>query len=128
GTAGTGAAGQAGSLAGLPVHVVLGGWGWRALIIAAAALVVAAGAAIVVRGGRLPVMSGRYDRQAGSAVAAVVRRPDRPRQAATMWGALSAGGDPAGCPGRDKQQRNQPPSVHNHGPKGGGDRPKPARG
>jgi len=97
-TAGNGATGPTGSLAGLPVHVVLGGWGWRALIIAAAVLVVAAGAAIVVRGGRLPVMSGRYDRQAGSAAAAVERRPERPRHAASMWESLSAGADPTAGP------------------------------
>jgi Tryptophan-associated transmembrane protein (Trp_oprn_chp) len=61
-TAGNGAAAPLGSLGGFPVHVVLGGTGWRALMIAGAVLIAAAGIAVLVRAGQLPVMSGRYDR------------------------------------------------------------------
>src|SRR5260221_12401998 len=63
--AGNGAAAPLGSLGGFPVHVVLGGTGWRALVIAGAELIAAAGFAVMVRAGQLPVMSARYERPAG---------------------------------------------------------------
>jgi Tryptophan-associated transmembrane protein (Trp_oprn_chp) len=117
-TAGGGAAGVPGSLAGLPVHVALGGSGWRAVMIAGAILVAAAGMAVVVRAARLPAMSARYDGPAGQAAGLGAGGPGstsrgqgrftsttggftsatggeagRPA-AAGMWEALSAGSDP----------------------------------
>jgi hypothetical protein len=102
-TAGNGAAPPPGQLGGFAAQVVIGGAGWRALMIAGAVLIVSAGIAAVVRAGRLPVMSTRYDRH---------DRQARPRMAAgeaagrgatgsrtsNMWEALSAGGDPTARP------------------------------
>ncbi len=94
-TAGNGGAAASGSIAGFPVHVVLGGTGWRVLIIAGAVLIVAAGAAVVALARRLPVMSGRYERRTVPAARAERGQPGRPRAAATsMWESLSAGADP----------------------------------
>ncbi len=94
-TAGTGGAAASGSIAGFPVHVVLGGIGWRVLIMAGAVLIVAAGVAVLVLARKLPVMSGRYERRTSSAARARQGQPGRPRAPATnMWESLSAGGDP----------------------------------
>ncbi|MGN6677774.1 MAG: Trp biosynthesis-associated membrane protein, partial [Streptosporangiaceae bacterium] len=93
-TAGNGGSAATGSIAGFPMHVVLGGTGWRLLMLAGALLIVAAGVAVVVLAGRLPVMSGRYERQR-TASGQQSPRPARPRPAAaSMWESLSAGGDP----------------------------------
>lgn len=116
-TAGNGAAGTPGSLAGLPVHVELGGSGWRALMITGAVLLAGAGIAVIVRASTLPAMSGRYDRLAsgpagsgfpGSDVtasapgaAASATRGEASHQGASgMWDALSAGSDPTAGPER----------------------------
>jgi Tryptophan-associated transmembrane protein (Trp_oprn_chp) len=125
-TAGNGAAGAPGSLAGLPVHVVFEGSGWRAVMVAGAALVAAAGIAVIVGASRLPAMSGRYDRPAspgftgsgftrlgvtssgvtgsgvtgpepGRVASAASAEASRPG-AADMWEALSAGSDPTAGP------------------------------
>jgi len=119
-TAGNGAA-PPGSIGGLPVHVVLGGTGWRVLMIVGAVLIAAAGIAVMARARHLPVMSGRYDRQArrrgaavpsagsttagstttGSATAASTRAGSTragSTRAGTMWEALSAGNDPTAGP------------------------------
>jgi uncharacterized membrane protein (TIGR02234 family) len=94
-TAGNGGSGSAGSIAGFPMHVMLGGTGWRVLMLAGAVLIVAAGAAVVVLARRLPVMSGRYERRGAAASPSPQVQPGRPRAAATsMWESLSAGGDP----------------------------------
>jgi uncharacterized membrane protein (TIGR02234 family) len=94
-TAGNGGSAGGGSIAGLPMHVVFGGTGWRVLMLAGAVLIVAAGAAVVLLARRLPVMSGRYERRAVSAPANPQGPPARPRAAAAgMWESLSAGGDP----------------------------------
>jgi Tryptophan-associated transmembrane protein (Trp_oprn_chp) len=110
-TAGSGAAGVPGSLAGLPVHVALGGSGWRAIMMAGAILVAAAGIAVVVRAASLPAMSARYERPAGQQVglgawgsgstsggagriSAATSDEARGPAAAGMWEALSAGSDP----------------------------------
>jgi uncharacterized membrane protein (TIGR02234 family) len=114
-TAGNGAAGAPGSLAGLPVHVMLEGSGWRAVMIAGAVLVAAAGIAVITRASSLPAMSGRYDRPAGqpagsgatgsgsagrepgtlaTATSAEASRPGP----GGMWEALSAGSDPTAGP------------------------------
>jgi len=93
-TAGNGGSAATGSIAGFPMHVVLGGTGWRLLMLAGALLIVAAGVAVVVLAGRLPVMSGRYERQR-AASGQQSPRPARPRPAAaSMWESLSAGRDP----------------------------------
>ena len=94
-TAGNGGAAASGSIAGFPVHVLLGGTGWRVLIIGGAVLIVAAGVAVVALARRLPVMSGRYERRTMPAAPAERGQQGRPRAAATsMWESLSAGGDP----------------------------------
>jgi Tryptophan-associated transmembrane protein (Trp_oprn_chp) len=115
-TAGNGAAPPPGSIGGFPVHVVLGGTGWRVLMIVGAVLIAAAGVAVMARASHLPVMSGRYDRQArrrgagvqaagsttagstatGSATAAGTRAGGT--RAGSMWEALSAGSDPTAGP------------------------------
>jgi uncharacterized membrane protein (TIGR02234 family) len=92
-TAGNGGS-SAGSIAGFPVHVVLGGTGWRVLLIAGAVLIVAAGLAVVVLARRLPVMSGRYERRGSRASGAESGPSATPRAAASMWESLSAGADP----------------------------------
>lgn len=115
-TAGNGAVAPPGSLAGFPVHVVLEGAGWRALMIAGAVLIVAAGIGIIVRAGHLPVMSSRYDRSArprravgetagsgttGSATTGSGTTGSATTSGATtgsMWEALSAGADPTARP------------------------------
>ncbi len=94
-TAGNGGPAVSGSIAGFPVHVVLGGTGWRVLMIAGAALIVAAGAAVVILARRLPVMSARFERRAEPASRSSHAPAGRPRAAATsMWESLSAGTDP----------------------------------
>lgn len=94
-TAGNGGSTAVGSIAGFPAHVVLGGAGWRVLMIAGAVLILAAGFAVVILAGRLPVMSGRYERRAASAARGRQEQAGRPRvAAASMWESLSAGGDP----------------------------------
>jgi hypothetical protein len=95
-TAGNGGSAATGSIAGFPMHVMLGGTGWRLLMLAGALLIVAAGVAVVVLARRLPVMSGRYERQrAASAPSRSQEQAARPRAAAaSMWESLSAGGDP----------------------------------
>jgi hypothetical protein len=115
-TAGNGAAAPLGSLGGFPVHVVLGGTGWRVLMIAGAVLIAAAGIAVMVRAGQLPVMSARYDRPPRSPRSpGSARRPGPPRPrgpaahaagsgttgsgtTGSMWEALSAGADPTTRP------------------------------
>jgi len=103
-TAGNGAAGATGSPAGLPVHVVLEGSGWRLVMIAGAILVAAAGIAAIARAGVLPAMSGRYDRPArsgtiGSGRVVPATGAEASRQGAGgMWEALSAGSDPTAGP------------------------------
>ncbi|MGN6792754.1 MAG: Trp biosynthesis-associated membrane protein [Streptosporangiaceae bacterium] len=91
-TAGNGGSGAAGSIAGFPMHVVIGGTGWRILMIAGAALIVAAGVAVVVLARSLPAMSSRYERRVASRGGH--EQSGRPRAAASMWESLSAGGDP----------------------------------
>jgi uncharacterized membrane protein (TIGR02234 family) len=93
-TAGNGGSGASGSIAGFPMHVVLGGTGWRALMLAGAVLIVAAGAAVVLLARRLPVMSGRYERRVASPPPSPLSQAGRPRAAASMWESLSAGRDP----------------------------------
>jgi hypothetical protein len=115
-TAGNGAAAPLGSLGGSPVHVVLGGTGWRALIIAGAVLIAAAGIAVMVRAGQLPVMSARYERPAGRRGAAgpaagsgttgtgmtgsgmTGSKTVGSKTTGSMWEALSAGADPTARP------------------------------
>ncbi|HEX9517044.1 MAG TPA: Trp biosynthesis-associated membrane protein [Streptosporangiaceae bacterium] len=115
-TAGNGAAAPLGSLGGFPVHVVLGGTGWRALIIAGAVLIAAAGIAVMVRADQLPVMSARYERPAGrrGAVGPSVgsgttgsgmtssgmtdSKTVGSKTTSSMWEALSAGADPTARP------------------------------
>jgi uncharacterized membrane protein (TIGR02234 family) len=93
-TAGNGGSGAAGSIAGFPMHVILGGSGWRALMLVGAVLIVAAGAAVIALARRLPVMSGRYERRGASASPNPQGQAGRPRAAASMWESLSAGRDP----------------------------------
>ena len=94
-TAGNGGSTAVGSIAGFPTHVVLGGAGWRVLMIAGAVLILAAGVAVVILARRLPVMSSRYERRAASAAHGSQVQAGRPRvAAASMWESLSAGGDP----------------------------------
>ncbi|MDR2986701.1 MAG: Trp biosynthesis-associated membrane protein [Nocardiopsaceae bacterium] len=94
-TAGNNGSAGGGAIAGLPMHVVFGGTGWRVLMLAGAVLIVAAGAAVIVLARRLPVMSGRYERRAVSAPASPQAPPVRRRAAAaSMWESLSAGSDP----------------------------------
>jgi len=94
-TAGNGGSTAGGSIASFPMHVVLGGTGWRLLTLAGALLVIAAGVAEIVLARRLPVMSGRYERQRAAPGPSGPDPATRPRPAATsMWESLSAGGDP----------------------------------
>jgi hypothetical protein len=93
-TAGNGAAAPLGSLGGFPVHVVLGGTGWRALMIAGAVLIAAAGIAVLVRAGQLPVMSARYDRPPRSPGSPRSPRPRGP--AAQAAGSATTGGATTG--------------------------------
>ena len=95
-TAGNGATAPLGSLGGFPVHAVLGGTGWRVLMIAGAVVITAAGVAVMVRAGRLPVMSARYDRPARRRGASGPAAGSSP--AGSMWEALSAGADPTARP------------------------------
>jgi hypothetical protein len=99
-TAGNGAAAAPGSVGGFAAHVVIGGAGWRALMIAGAVLIVSAGIAALVRADRLPVMSTRYDRQARPRVAVgdAAGRGTSGSTTSNMWEALSAGGDPTARP------------------------------
>lgn len=97
-TAGNGGSATQGGGAGFPVHVVLSGTGWRALIVATAVLIVAAGLAVVILARRLPVMSARYERRSGPATPSSGEVPGRPNAAAGMWESLSAGGDPTTGP------------------------------
>ena len=100
-TAGNGGSAAAGSIAGFPMQVVLGGTGWRVLMIAGAVLIIVAGVAVVVLARRLPVMSGRFERRAAQASRGPQGQADRPRgTAASMWESLSVGGDPTAT-GRD---------------------------
>jgi Tryptophan-associated transmembrane protein (Trp_oprn_chp) len=92
-TAGNGGS-SAGSIAGFPVHVVLGGTGWRVLLIAGAALIIAAGLAVMIGARRLPVMTGRYERRGRQATGQDSGQTARPRAAASMWESLNAGTDP----------------------------------
>jgi uncharacterized membrane protein (TIGR02234 family) len=94
-TAGNGGSTATGSIAGFPMHVVLGGTGWRLMMLAGALLIVAAGIAVIVLARRLPVMSGRYDRQRAASAPMRPQQTVRPRPAtAGMWESLSAGSDP----------------------------------
>src|SRR5260221_13512461 len=95
-TAGNGATAPLGSLGGFPVHVVLGGTGWRVLMIAGAVVITAAGVAVMGRAGRLPVMSARYDRPARRRGASGPAAGSSP--AGSMGEALSAGADPTARP------------------------------
>ncbi|HEX6931355.1 MAG TPA: Trp biosynthesis-associated membrane protein, partial [Streptosporangiaceae bacterium] len=98
-TAGSGGPATPGTVAGFPVHVVLTGTGWRALMIVGAVLIVAAGLAVVTLARRLPVMSGRYERRSAPAAPGQPARPGRPRAvAASMWESLNAGADPTAGP------------------------------
>jgi uncharacterized membrane protein (TIGR02234 family) len=111
-TAGAGQGGAGGdglSLSGVPVHVDLGGQGWRLLIIAGALLLIANGAVIMLRARRLAVMSARYDRPGRQpsgelapgprpAEPAGDQRAARARSGAGMWESLSAGEDPTDWP------------------------------
>jgi hypothetical protein len=120
-TSGNGAAAPPGTVGGFTAHVVLGGTGWRALMIAGAVLIAAAGIGVMVRAGQLPAMSARYDRHprhwqprlrgtvramtasttsgseatgSGATGSATIRR----ETTASMWETLSAGGDPTARP------------------------------
>src|SRR5258707_4864689 len=70
-TAGDGAAAPLGSLGGFPVHVVLGGTGWRALISSGAVLIAADGFAFLGRAGQPPVKYAPVGRSGAR------RRPSR---------------------------------------------------
>jgi uncharacterized membrane protein (TIGR02234 family) len=105
-----GAGGTGRPLTGFPAHVLLTATGWRGVVLAGALAVVAAGLVIMLRADRLPVMSGRYDRPVRAAgtdrvtartTAAGSARTRPPGDTASMWDALSAGGDPTAAPGRD---------------------------
>jgi uncharacterized membrane protein (TIGR02234 family) len=105
-----GAGGTGRPVTGFPAHVLLAAAGWRGLVIGGALVVAAAGIAIMLRANQLPVMSARYDRPVRAVGSAPVQAPARAREAgrvsqqaeqASMWDALSAGGDPTAGPGRD---------------------------
>lgn len=92
-TAGTGSGGpDGGSVGGFPVHVMLGGSGWRALMVCGGVLVALSGIAIVVRSGRLPGMSRRYERPGAAVPQVAVRVGD----AQTDGGGDAAEADQAG--------------------------------
>jgi hypothetical protein len=113
---GAAAGGDSDPLTGLPVHVLLTGSWWRAVMVAGALALIAAGIVILVRAGRMPVMSGRYSRTgraAAFAPAAQSRLSSAPavgtaqRRAGTgstgnsgsaLWESLSAGEDPTAWP------------------------------
>jgi uncharacterized membrane protein (TIGR02234 family) len=75
-------------------HVTLIAAPWRPLTLAGALVIVAAGVLVAWRGVRWPVMSSKYERPPGRA-----RRPAG--DTATMWEALSRGGDPTAAPADD---------------------------
>jgi uncharacterized membrane protein (TIGR02234 family) len=87
-------AGDGLSLSGLPVHVMTGGAGWRALMIIGAMLVVAAGLAVLLRARKLPVMSARYERPERVRGRGPRQAPARAGTGSVMWESLSAGEDP----------------------------------
>jgi uncharacterized membrane protein (TIGR02234 family) len=94
GGSGTGGSGDGLSLSGLPVHVMTGGAGWRALMIIGAVLVIAAGLAVLLRSGKMPVMSARYERPERVRGRGPRPTPARAGTGSVMWESLSAGEDP----------------------------------